>query len=396
MTDGAGGIIALYNERDSVAAPSTLRAQRFDAAGNRLWGNEGIIVKEPGGFRDVDSDENGGMTFSYIQQDSSFIQRINSQGQKLWGDIGVYIPSGASYLAVDTNGSCYAASKWYIGSSRSRIAVQKLNLNDGSLQWDSLGVTIDTIDVDREINDFSLDTYGNIWIAWYRISGVTFIQKLSPSGLLQFPLPGIPPSPFPSNKFVIILKPSVDSSMIITWVDNRTSGSGIYAQRINSNGGYIWSNDTYMSDLISSGGLKLVGDGSGGGIVNWFHLGSFGIYVQQVSRNGNLGEVLTSIGPGGQLKLPDSFILYQNYPNPFNPSTVIKFQLSSLSNVELKIYDALGQEVKKLISEKRLPGSYTIEWDATNNDGLPISSGIYYLRLKIDDRSKTRKMLLIR
>ena len=94
--------------------------------------------------------------------------------------------------------------------------------------------------------------------------------------------------------------------------------------------------------------------------------------------------------------LSTNFVIYPNYPNPFNSFTIIRFYLPRLGYVKLKIYDATGREVRKLVSEKRLGGFYTLEWDATNNNGLPVSSGIYYYRLKVDDRSKTRKMLLIR
>ena len=142
--------------------------------------------------------------------------------------------------------------------------------------------------------------------------------------------------------------------MVVTWVDNRAGSSGIYGQRISSNGSYIWGNDTYISDLVSSGGLKLISDVNGGGIINWVHLGSFGIYVQQVSRDGNLGEVLTSISTYNHLKVSENFILHQNYPNPFNSSTIFSFHLDVLSDVELKIFNSLGQEVKNIFSEKRL------------------------------------------
>jgi len=94
--------------------------------------------------------------------------------------------------------------------------------------------------------------------------------------------------------------------------------------------------------------------------------------------------------------LPDDFILYQNYPNPFNPSTKIKFTIPSnvkgqLSNVSLKVYDVLGNEVATLVNEYKPTGSYEIEFDARG-----LTSGIYFYKLQAGAFSETKKMILLR
>ena len=88
---------------------------------------------------------------------------------------------------------------------------------------------------------------------------------------------------------------------------------------------------------------------------------------------------------------PKEFRLMQNYPNPFNPTTSIKYQVASIEKVTLKVYDILGREIATLLNEIKHPGSYEIEFDASN---LP--SGIYFYRLTSDNFSKTRKMVLLR
>jgi hypothetical protein len=89
--------------------------------------------------------------------------------------------------------------------------------------------------------------------------------------------------------------------------------------------------------------------------------------------------------------IPDGFMLYQNYPNPFNPTTFISWQLTTGSQVNLKIFDTLGREVQTLVNRKMPAGNYEIVFDAA---GLP--SGIYFYRLEIGGISQTRKMLLLR
>ena len=59
----------------------------------------------------------------------------------------------------------------------------------------------------------------------------------------------------------------------------------------------------------------------------------------------------------------NEFVLFQNYPNPFNPSTNIQYQISSLSQVSLKIYDVLGNEVATLVNEEKTAGSYEVEFN---------------------------------
>ena len=89
------------------------------------------------------------------------------------------------------------------------------------------------------------------------------------------------------------------------------------------------------------------------------------------------------------------FRLEQNYPNPFNPRTVISWQVGATSKspvqVDLSIYNVLGQKVATLVSEKQTAGRHRIEWDAQH-----FAAGIYYYRLQAGAYSKVRKMVLIK
>jgi len=89
--------------------------------------------------------------------------------------------------------------------------------------------------------------------------------------------------------------------------------------------------------------------------------------------------------------IPETPMLYQNYPNPFNPSTKIKYQISVLSYVTLKVYDLLGNEIATLVSEEEPIGSYEVEFNGTN-----LSSGIYFYQLKSGIFIETMKMMLMK
>ncbi|MCP4582086.1 MAG: T9SS type A sorting domain-containing protein [candidate division Zixibacteria bacterium] len=94
--------------------------------------------------------------------------------------------------------------------------------------------------------------------------------------------------------------------------------------------------------------------------------------------------------------LPEEFAIGQNYPNPFNPETNIEFQVPRAGHVSIDIYNLLGQNVRTLVSEHKLPGFYTAHWNGCNNSGQVVPSGLYFYRISADDFSKTKKMIMLK
>jgi len=90
-------------------------------------------------------------------------------------------------------------------------------------------------------------------------------------------------------------------------------------------------------------------------------------------------------------KIPGGFRLMQNYPNPFNPVTTIEYQIAYTGQVELSIFNILGQKITTLVDKKQLAGSYKLNWDVRN---LP--SGIYYYRLVAGGYREVKKMVLVK
>ena len=89
--------------------------------------------------------------------------------------------------------------------------------------------------------------------------------------------------------------------------------------------------------------------------------------------------------------LPSEFVLYQNYPNPFNPATHIRFQLPKASNVKIKVYNTLGQEVAVLLNASKAAGTHTVDFDGSN-----LSSGVYFYKIQADEFQQVKKMLLMK
>ena len=94
--------------------------------------------------------------------------------------------------------------------------------------------------------------------------------------------------------------------------------------------------------------------------------------------------------------LPEDFVLAISYPNPFNPTTAISFNLSSPQAVTLRIYNIMGQEVRRLIDGPMPAGQNTVIWDGRNAKGEYVSSGIYLCQMRTTERQKTLKMTVLR
>ncbi len=101
-------------------------------------------------------------------------------------------------------------------------------------------------------------------------------------------------------------------------------------------------------------------------------------------------------GIDGEESLPLQTALNGNFPNPFNPTTNISFALKKSSNISIDIYNILGQKVTTLINEYKLAGNYSITWEGTDSNNHKVASGVYFYRMKTDNYTNTKKMLLMK
>jgi hypothetical protein len=103
-----------------------------------------------------------------------------------------------------------------------------------------------------------------------------------------------------------------------------------------------------------------------------------------------LGDRMTPI-TGVEETLPFSYSLEQNYPNPFNPVTQIKYSISKAGHVSVKVFDILGRMVIELVNKQQEPGSYNVDFNASN-----LASGIYFYRIESGSFINVKKMVLIK
>jgi hypothetical protein len=123
------------------------------------------------------------------------------------------------------------------------------------------------------------------------------------------------------------------------------------------------------------------------------------VYIDEIEFRGTAGGALLpkdGEAPAATHALPQGFALMQNYPNPFNPSTVISFQLPEDREVTLAIYNLSGQLVKKLVAGEMNAGRHSFVWDATDEYGSRVASGVYLYVIKAGEFTAQRKLLLMK
>ncbi|MFK7846432.1 MAG: cytochrome c peroxidase [Rhodothermales bacterium] len=112
------------------------------------------------------------------------------------------------------------------------------------------------------------------------------------------------------------------------------------------------------------------------------------------SKSGGLRRDMILAAADDDYEQPTDYSLDQNYPNPFNPTTTIRFSLANSIQVQLEIYNMLGQRVKTLVNNEMSSGWHAVSWDGTNDSGEQLASGIYIYRLNTPNFEYSRQMSL--
>jgi CSLREA domain-containing protein len=114
------------------------------------------------------------------------------------------------------------------------------------------------------------------------------------------------------------------------------------------------------------------------------------------SEFSEMSELTDYVDVDDPIEIPDNYVLLQNYPNPFNPTTSIRYGLPETSDVSLIIYDLTGREVRRFSETAQGAGWFNLIWDGSNNNGEPVSTGVYFCRLQAGSYSQTIKMVYLR
>ncbi len=389
VTDGQSGCIVAWKDTMNM-----LRVQRIIENGTRVWGDSGSLVTYTQEKPTISFNKSIGLIIHYYINGTYQAQRINLLGQYLWEN-GNIIPTGGRVIKSDENGFSYFLGGEWLGYRNQEllftINLQKID-SSGLLRWDSLGIVLDTLNTNNFITlDFTIQNgYSNV--VWPQLmNGIWDIrtQIVRSDGSMVFAYGGRPLRNITSLKGITGLIPSDSLTTIFVWTDNRTS-PGIYSQRFDTLGLALWDSNDIALCKISLGGLKLASDLRGGCILVGWRETDFTVRAQQVNKYGQLGEVLTTVENITE-QLPRQVHLFQNYPNPFNSTTKISYEIPSMAQVKLEIYNLLGQKIKTIIDEIQSTGRYEISFDASY-----LTSGVYIYQLRTNKTIYNRFLTIIK
>lgn len=201
-----------------------------------------------------------------------------------------------------------------------------------------------------------------------------------------------------TNFDIIIFKTTNDSMQTELWVHDVTLNENSFIRTLTDN-----SNPYYQA--LSPDGSKVV---IGSTIMYWwfFISGSLDIFDLETGNHSNISEDYSGgpifwINNSTQASTFNSqtlnfYKLHDAYPNPFNPITTLSYNLPKDELVNIKIYDIMGRIINDLISSKQSSGFNSVQWNATDNFGQPVSAGVYIYQIEAGNFTQTKKMLLLK
>jgi arabinogalactan endo-1,4-beta-galactosidase len=188
----------------------------------------------------------------------------------------------------------------------------------------------------------------------------------------------------------------------LQWNDNTNNILGLETQLLEDYEASEEGQFTFLHDLITLVEENDYGLGICYWAPDWISTNQFGSPWENQALFDFDGELLDAISvfdnSSVAIKRIDNFSLNNiyNYPNPFNPVTTLQYDLPEDAMVNITIYDMMGRVVSNLVSSQQNAGYKSIQWDATNNTGQPVSAGLYLYTIQAGDYIQTKKMVLLK
>lgn len=440
VSDGQGGAFVCWRA-PSVDGDNNIFGQHLNAAGDKLWGDEGrglAITDADEISEQIISDEEGGFVVTwirsvldeetYIWDDNIWANRFNAAGEGLWGD-GNGIPivdtigrqktskiakHGLGYMIVWVDGRNDNGD----GAPGNDIYGQFVK-NNGEIAWERNGRVLTDIDEHQDNPDIAINHHGMVWLVWEDLRNIRtanhidiymnkFFPPQSPDEPLVLQL-GEPGRRVAFGRRVVStvfnqLKPTVihdgQNGAYVGWVDFRLIGihSEIYATHFRPNGTpyELWqiNGNPITTAFHKQEAVQLINftpGGETGAVVLWEDKRSTGkeelsnVYVQLL--NANPLEVEESVNSN----LPNNFVIETIAPNPFNPTAELTFNMNTAADVRIGLYDISGRLAYDFGTEFRGIGRHTILLQGGN-----LAAGSYIVRLETTSGSVERKVQLVK
>ena len=392
-----GGFIIAGHTKSFGAGGMDVFLIKTDSLGNQEWTRTFGGPQDDEGYSVVQTSDGGylvaGATSSFGAGGRDiYLVRTNSMGNTIWTKTLGGLSSDGAWSIVQTSDGGYALAGWTFSHGPGPIGNAWLVKIDtaGNQQWHSWfgGTGVDRAHEVKQTSDGGYILTGYTSSSGAGLDDMLLVRTDSLGNLIWSKTFGGSGRDYGQS----VIQTDVDGGFLVAGY-TLSFGAGnedMWLVRVDVNGNLVWQKTLGGSSADVAYSIQQTLDG--GFIVAGYTL-SFGAGVHDVW--------LVKIAPTGtfvsnpEISVSD-FKIYQNYPNPFNPSTTISFDIPTSSYVQLVIYNMLGQKVRTLVNQKLQHGSHNATWDGTTDTGSQVPSGVYLYKLKSDNFSDTKKMILMK
>jgi hypothetical protein len=287
ISDGAGGaIIAWQDYRDSNDAPD-IYAQRVSINGITLWTPDGIAISKEKGeqaYASLIRDGKNGVIIAWHDNrngnDDIYAQRIDANGHPVWKEKGIMVctyTGNQMFADAASDGNGGAIIVWMDDRNEKGWDVYTQHIDsEGKILWQADGIPICTAKGDQYDYNIVEDGQNGAFIAWRDQRNNNewdiYIQKINTTGDVKFIKDGIIVCDAPKNQYHPTMINDGDDGVILTWWDERDVSADVYAQRINTNGKFLWVKNG-AAICTAEGGQQdpyLINSGIGSAIITWW------------------------------------------------------------------------------------------------------------------------------
>ncbi len=440
--DGSGGAIIAWE--DARSGNFDIYAQRLDENGASQWTDGGIPICDSGQNQtmvQLVEDGSGGAVIAWSDRRNTvdsdiFAQRVSASGTLQWG---FGSPVGAwMYDQVDCQlvhiGSGVTIVTWVDSRSGTStdIYAQKVNAA-GAAQWTNSGVAVCAAAGDQDNARIVINGLGGAFISWDdERNGTTntdiYAQNIGSDGTPNWMADGSVICGASGNQNGAVISEDGANGMFVAWADSRSGTVKAYGHRVDASGGIPTATllqnytaeangtdiriDWTLSEIDEGVEFRIfrsVGQGMGFveipavDLIEESYTFSFidsscqpgtTYYYQVAYQLGSESYVLFETGP--VTTSAAALALHQSLPNPFIPNGVIGYSVPKPGPVRLEVFDVRGRMVTVLVDEFQPAGTYREHWNGRYTNGLEAPSGVYFYRLRADNKALSRKMILFR
>lgn len=401
------GCIAVWDDARVATNDYNVYVQHVDTNGSGLWALNGVALCTAMGNQNgaVIATDGVGSTFAQrgaivAWTDSRngagnadiYARRVDASGVPQWASNGVPVCSLA--------GDQYSPKILYVGgavlivwadAARGGLYAQKVDVN-GTALWTANGILVTGTPSDENLFAMTGAASGGAIVAWEdaRNDGSDiYAQLFDANGAPQWGPGGVAVAQAPSTQLEPTIVPDNSGGAIVAWLDWRSgTGSSIYAQRLDATGQTLWAlGGVRLSNVSFCHQVTSVSDGNHRAIVAWEdnRNGNSDVYANRVLDLTSV-DVMTDAGGGFRIALRS--------PHPVRGVATLSLDLPAATSVLAEIFDVRGHLVRAFVGPQRFTaGTHLLSWDGNDDRDQAAGQGVYFVRVRAGDQTRTLKLV---